>query len=433
MTVNVDENNASSSGSRIGPYELIAPIANGSSGKVYRARNSVLDREVALKIFNPDLLSLGSNAANRRHFLKEAKVAAKLRHPHIVSVFDATIEEDVAYIVMESVFNGRSLHRHCKGGDDRLSLVECLQIVRKCASALQHAHDRGIVHRDVKPRNILLDRDNEPRLGDFGLALTTRKDATMTFLLGAGSPLYMSPEQALDESLSAQTDIFSLGVVLYELLTNTNPFRAPHIAAVLQNVIERAHPPLRRLRADAPAPLEQIVNRAMAKQRARRYSTARDMAADIELVLDLLDADTTADQQSRKVDIAQTLTFFRGFTEDEIREVILPASVRRYAEGQQIVAKDERSSSFFFVLGGEVSVRRGEREVARLRQGSCVGEMAAITGRPRAAEVRALKPTVVLMVPRSVLDETTPGCRLKLKDAFLSLLVKRLESTLELV
>jgi serine/threonine-protein kinase len=421
------------SGGRLGPYELLAPIANGTSGTVYRARNTVLGREVAIKILNPETLPLGSNAASLRLFLNEAKVAAMLRHPHIVSVYDAIVEQDVAYIVMESVFNGRSLHRHCKGGDDQLSLTECLRIVRKCASALQHAHEQGIVHRDVKPRNILLDRGNEPRLGDFGLALTVRSDATMTFLLGAGSPLYMSPEQVLDENLSAQTDIFSLGVVLYELLTSTNPFRAPNISAVLQNVIERPHPPLRQLRADVPAPLEQIVNRAMAKQRARRYSTALDMASDLDLVLDLLEVNSSADQQSRKVDIARSLSFFSDFTADEVREVVLPASVRRYAEGQEVVAAGERSSSFFFLLEGEVSVRRGEREVARLRRGACVGEMAAITGRPRTAEVRALKPTVVLMVPRSVLDETTLGCRLKLKDAFLNLLVTRLESTLKLV
>ena len=418
---------------QLGPYRLIAPIGKGASGTVFRAENTRLGREVAVKLLDPATLALPSAKASQRMFLNEAKLAAMLRHPNIVTIYDAASDNGMFYIAMESIFNGRSLQRHCKSAEDRFSLEEAVALVQKCANGLQHAHERGIVHRDIKPRNILLDRGNEPRIVDFGLALVVRGDATMTYLLGAGSPLYMSPEQILDESLSQQTDIFSLGVVLYELVTGVHPFSGRNLSEVLTNVVDRPHLRLRKLNAGVPKVLEQVVDRALAKQRARRYSTARDFAADLDLVLDVLRAGRTTERLRRKFELARPLPFFRAFDDDELREVTRASSVRRFGEGEEIVAEGERSSSFFFVLAGRVAVRRGRVQLASLGRGACVGEMAALTERPRTASVVALEPTLVLMAPRSVLDETTPGCRLKLKDAFLAILVGRLEHTLGLL
>lgn len=415
---------------QLGPYKILAPIGAGSSATVFRAHNEFLDREVAIKILKSDALERTSARTNRRLFLHEAKVAAMLRHPHIVTIHDAVADGDIDYIVMENVYNGRSLQRYCKPGDEQFSIDESVELVQKCALALSHAHEQDVVHRDIKPRNILMDRGNEPRITDFGLALTLRPDAAMTYLMGAGSPLYMSPEQIMEEPLSGQTDVYSLGIVLYELLTGVHPFRAKTITDVLRNVLGRSPPALRKLRADAPKPLEQILERAMAKRCGHRYRTARDFAADLDNILDLLQGARAERRQRQKLELARRLSFFKEFSEEELREVTAQALTRHYARDEEIFAEGERSSSFFFLLDGEVTVLRGTTTVTTLGRGACVGEMAALTGRLRAVSVVAKKASTVLMFPQSILSETSVGCRLKLKDQFLKRMVGRLEDML---
>jgi serine/threonine protein kinase len=400
---------------QLGPYRLIQPIEQGECGAVYRARNTMLNRDVAIKIVKLGERNLSNANAMRRLFMNEAKLAATLRHPNIVTIYDTVENFDVAFIVMESIYNGRSLHRHCKCEDDHLSIPEAIEIAAKCAYGLHHAHEQGVVHRDIKPRNILLDRGNEPRIVDFGLAVAMRTDATMAYLLGAGTPLYMAPEQVMEETGSPQTDLFSLTVVLYELFTGRHPFAGKSLSEILTNVMKREAQPLSRLRADVPRPLEKIVTRGLSKQRANRYSTARDFAADLELVLDMYRESRSATRVRRKTEIARSLKFFSAFAAEEIREVTAQAAVQRFDKGQTLIAEGDVSSAFFFVLQGTVLVRHGRTSVALLKRGECVGEMAALTGRPRTASVVAPEPTISMMVPGQVLNETRPACRLKLQ------------------
>ena len=366
----------------------------------------------------------------RRLFLNEAKLVARLRHPNIVTIYDAGNQEDVDYIAMERVYNGRTLRRHCSGKKDRLSILESINLVKKCAYALQHAHDSQVVHRDIKPRNILLDHDNEPKIVDFGLALTMRPDATMTHVLGAGSPTYMSPEQIMDETLTGQTDIFSLGVVLYEMLTGTRPFIGQSLSQLLLNIMNQEPVSLRRHRADAPRQLEQIVRRSLAKKLGARYATARDFAADLELVADLLGSSRRIRRRRKIFEIARVLRFFKELDDAQLREVTEFASVEHFRAHEIIARRGESSSMFFLILAGEIEIRREMTMIARLSRGACVGEMAALSGRPRSADIVAAEAASVMAFPRAVLETTSAGCQAKLKDAFIRLLVNRLESTL---
>jgi serine/threonine protein kinase len=191
---------------------------------------------------------IASCSSYRKLFFNEAKVAGKLRHPNIVGVFDAGVEGDVCYIVMEMIFGGRTLFDHCQP-DSLLPIEDVVRVIFKSARALDYAHRQGVIHRDVKPRNILLTEDGEVKLSDFSIALRTQGDATDTQVHGyIGSPLYMSPEQVKDDTITNQTDIFSLGVVMYELLTGRHPFAADNLPAIAHRITEKIPTPLLEMR-----------------------------------------------------------------------------------------------------------------------------------------------------------------------------------------
>ncbi|MEM7253136.1 MAG: serine/threonine-protein kinase [Pseudomonadota bacterium] len=417
---------------QIGPYRIISPMGRGFRSRVYRARNPVLRRDVALKVCDPQQFADSSAETNRRLFLNEAKIAGMLSHPNIVMVHDAGSDGELLYLVMECVYNGRSIQRYCKP-EEQMDMAEVVQLIQKCALALHYAHENDVVHRDIKPRNILLGEGGEPRIADFGLALRNSTDATMTYLTGVGSPLYMSPEQAREDDITHQTDIFSLGVILYEMLTGRHPFAAPVLADVIGNILTCEQAPLRKLRADAPKPLQQIVNRALQKDPKRRYQSALDFAADLDLIGERMTKARSNQSRERRFQVARELRFFQGFEDKEIKEIVASAKVQTYAESTEILGEGDRANCFFILVKGEVAVRKGDTELARLTRGSCFGELGALTNRARTATVHSTKRSTVMMIPSALLSEASPGCQLRLKTMFLNTLANRLANTLEMV
>jgi tetratricopeptide (TPR) repeat protein len=262
---------------RIGRYELRAVIGEGAFGIVYRAWDTVLDRAIALKRPRPGAI-VGAEALER--FLREARNAAGLRHPHIVAVHDAGQVDDVAYLVSELV-EGRNL------ADELLmrrpDFRQATDWVAVLGDALEHAHTLGVIHRDVKPSNVLVDAEGRVYLTDFGLARSDSGAATLTVdgqLIG--TPAYMAPEQARGEKarLDARTDVYCLGVVLYELLTGVRPHQGQGPALLSQIENEEPRPP-RRLDTTIPADLETVCLKAIAKEPGRRYNGAAEFAADL--------------------------------------------------------------------------------------------------------------------------------------------------------
>lgn len=265
---------------RIAHFELLARLGMGSCGTVWKARDVQLDRTVALKIPRRGQL----NAGQVEVFLHEARVAAKLRHPNIVSVHEISRDGDDLYIVSDFV-EGASLETY--KNTHRMTQYEAAQLLATVTDALHYAHEAGVVHRDLKPGNILIDADGRPHIADFGLAKRGHDEIAITARGDIlGTPAYMSPEQARGESHAAdrRSDVYSVGVMLFELLTDFLPFRG-NIVALTLHAIHTEPPSPRRLNATISRDLETICLKCLEKDPARRYDSAADLGADLRRFL----------------------------------------------------------------------------------------------------------------------------------------------------
>ncbi|MFO0878076.1 MAG: protein kinase [Gemmataceae bacterium] len=269
---------------RMGPvptvpgYDILEELGRGGMGVVYKARDTRLDRLVALKM----ILHGGHSALrDQQRFLREAQSAAAVQHPHIVQVYELGMHEGLPFVALEFC-PGRSLaHRLSQG---RLTMTESVEMLVKITRAMQAAHAAGIVHRDLKPANVLIDAAGQPKVSDFGLARQQREESNLTQTGDVlGTPAYMAPEQALGRrEVGPATDIYALGVILYECLAGHPPFRSGSMLEVLNDVVQREPVPLRQMNEEVPRDLEQVVKKCLAKDPARRYGSAAELADDLD-------------------------------------------------------------------------------------------------------------------------------------------------------
>jgi serine/threonine-protein kinase len=274
-------------GTRLGPFEIIALIGAGGMGEVYRARDTKLERTVAIKIL---LAEIAADQQRMHRFIQEAKSASALNHPNIITIYEIGEAETVHFIATEFI-DGVTIREHVLG--QQMKLDEVLDIAVQVASALSAAHAAGIVHRDIKPENIMLRRDGYVKVLDFGLAKLVERNAfvdsdaltkplfkTVPGMV-MGTVVYMSPEQARGLVVDARTDIWSLGVVLYEILAGEAPFKGETSTDVIASVVKTEPPPLSDCVPDVPAELERIVMKALDKNREGRYQTIADLLIDL--------------------------------------------------------------------------------------------------------------------------------------------------------
>lgn len=260
-------------GMQLGPYRVLERIGHGGMATVYRAYHPALDRNVALKVL-PEFFA--EDEGYRLRFQQEARSVARLKHPNILSVFDFGYDDSVAYLVLELLEGGTLAER--LGAP--MPLQEVVRILRQVGSALDYAHEQGVLHRDIKPSNILIHKDATPVLADFGLARmvgSLRRITSSGTVMG--TPEYMSPEQAADEPLTPASDLYSLGIVAYEMLTGRVPFQSDTPAATMLSHVTKPVPPTRELRGELSAHIEGALHRALAKRPADRFQSAASFVA----------------------------------------------------------------------------------------------------------------------------------------------------------
>lgn len=414
---------------KIGRYDIRSQVGKGSMGVVYHGYDPMNDSDVAIKVAKRDVLNdTNQGATFRKLFYNEARLAGKLKHPNILGVYDATLEDDNSFIVMELVPGGKTLEPYTRV-EKLLPIPKLVEVVFKCAKALDYAHRQGVVHRDIKPSNILVDPNLNVKIGDFSISYITRSDVTETQITGLiGSPLYMSPEQLREETITGQTDIFSLGLVMYELLTGKHPFVANKFSLIMNKILNEAHQPVQELRHDIPDVLVRIVDRALQKNPAKRYKHAIDLAADLSIASDQLLEHPIKQETSEEERFAmiEALDFFKEFPSTEIWEILRASSWEDYADGDPIITEGDVDDSFYILVEGEVMVQKGEHRIGILTKGDCFGEMGYISKTRRTASIFANGHVALLKAKSTLMDKASESCQLRFTKVFLKTLIYRL-------
>lgn len=264
---------------KLGKYEISSILGKGAMGIVYKAIDPDINRKVAIKTIRFDLVTEGSDSEEMmQRFMREAQAAGKLSHPNIITIYDVGREQDLTYIVMQFI-EGPSLQRIIASGE-KFTTQEVVFLMTKMCSALAYAHKFGIVHRDIKPGNILIDNDGNPYICDFGVARVETSTLTQSGT-AVGTPSYMSPEQVKGKKVDKRSDIFALGCILYEFLTGKRPFEAESITTVIYKIINEEPPSLAEVKKGLPEGFEHIIGKALAKDPEERYQSCEQLAADL--------------------------------------------------------------------------------------------------------------------------------------------------------
>lgn len=413
---------------RIGKYDIINEVGKGSTGNVYLSHDPFYGRDVAIKVYNSDNGSDPEKARiARKMFLSEAHMVGMLQHPHILPIYDAGEEDERCYVVTEHIHGARTLAAYCRS-DSLLRIDVVVEIIFKCAKALHYAHSRGVIHRDIKPSNIMLTQDGDVRIIDFGIALVADSDISRIEGI-AGSPSYMSPEQVQSMDLTNRSDLYSLGAVMYELLTGTRPFRAGNLAKLLHQIVYATPAPIHTVRPDIPEDLETVVAMALQKDPDKRYRSGVDLAAALTRVHQKLRAQTAHIDQTEQFALLRRLKFFHEFSHAEIWEVLRASTWQDYAPQEEIVKEGEMDERFYIIVSGSCNVERHRVKVGQLELGDCFGETSYVPGAKRHATVRAAESVTALKVSSTLLEQVSASCQLRFNRVFLRSLIERLQGT----
>jgi len=409
-------------------YPVIRKLGEGATSEVFLCQDPFHGREVAVKrIFPESLRDPARGRLFRKLFFTEASLAGKLDHPHIAQIFDAGIGENSGYIVMEYVPGG-TMERFC-APENLLPVEHTVEIIFKCARALAYAHQQGVTHRDIKPGNLLYAAaPTDVRVGDFGLALNLGAETTQ--ITGVGSPAYMSPEQIREELVDHRTDIYSLGVVMYQMLTGKLPFQGTNKFSMIYQITQFEPAPPSSHRHEVPEALDRIVRRAMHKDSRDRYQTADEFADEL---VEALRSGLGAQRRivfgdADKFAALRNMPFFRRFAEPELWELVRVGLWERVPAATELVREGDPGDFFCLLVEGEARVTKNRKLLTVLGPGECFGEMAylSLDRRERGATVTTSKDSHVVRIRIADLEKATVSCRSNVDRAFIGILVERL-------
>ena len=409
---------------RLGKFELKRRLGRGATSAVYQAFDPFRGIDVAVKIVDPGVFEEAEDTLAKTGFMVEASLVGKLDHPHITRIFDVVAESRQHYVVMEYV-GGGTLERLCEPAS--LAGVEsAVDMIFKCGKALEYVNGLGVVHRDIKPANILLTEDGNVKVSDFGAAQS--RAVTSSHHLRVGSPYFMSPEQLGDGLVDFRSDIYSLSVVLYQLLCGHRPFVATSIGSLLKQIQERVPDPPSHHQPAIPRRLEDVVMRALEKKPADRFSSWSRFLEELSAAAVPEGAAISIASATDRFQAVRACRFFKSFPDPALWEVLEVAEFRRVTEGDVLIRENELGDFFFVVLAGRVRVTRKARLLDVLAPGACVGELSyVLEGKvPRSATCVVVEDGVILKIRDEWLRGASNVCRLLFERVFLKQLSQRL-------
>lgn len=416
---------------RIGKYVIRQELGRGAGGVVYKSYDPFVQRDVAVKVayHKGDGLLRPEDTEEGRAFFAEARAAGLLQHPNIVSLFDAGVEGKLFYLVMEYV-EGTTLAPMCRAAGLRPNLDRVVDIIYKCAKALDFAHGKGILHRDVKPSNIMINPAGLPKLMDFSIAEITEDNPTNFALTASllGSPLYMSPEQAKMMRLTPASDLYSLGAVMFQMLTGQPMFRAESLRVLLGQIERQVAPSVESLRPEVPKELSDLVARLLAKNPKDRPQSGKELAADLAMIYDRIGAQGRQLVKRDNSDTLRRLRFFDRFSGAEMEEILQVGSLAHYGSNALITQEGEVDSAFYIIVLGAAEIRLGGRLLHRLEKGDCFGEAGLSAGSKASTTVISESPVLALKINESRLEQCSEQCRLRFYKTFLEAMINRLSA-----
>jgi serine/threonine protein kinase len=412
---------------RIGKYPILKEIGRGATSRVYLARDPFADRDVAVKVFFfEEHVSEQSAKLLRKGFLAEAALAGRLNHPHIVAIFDAVSEPEFSYLVMEYV-KGTTLETYTEI-DNLLPLSKVVEVIFKCIRALDYAFQMGVIHRDIKPGNILYSPEGEIKVSDFGASFQEQLAQDTTQLTGIGSPAYMSPEQIRLEEIAHQTDIYSLGVVMYKLLTGRLPFNASNQLSLTYEILNVQPTPPSQLRPELPTLLDGICLKAMQKNPSHRYQTWIEFGKDLSKAFSTLRLAGESISDSAKFDDLRSLAFFKDFDDATLWEALRISAWRTMPAKTVIIREGDTGESFYLLVEGEVDVSLHGKSIATIHRGGCFGELLYFSDQivQRTTTINSITAVTVVEIKTIALKVASSACQVSFQKAFMRVLIDRL-------
>ena len=416
---------------RIGKYPVLRKLGEGATAEVFLCRDPFNERDVAVKRLFPETLRDPERGKlYRKLFFTEASLAGRIVHPHVVQIYDAVVEEEAGYIVMEYVPGG-TLERYCDPAQ-LLPVAKIVEIAFKCTRALSYAAAAGVIHRDIKPGNILYGQSpTDIKISDFGLALASSLETTQ--ISGIGSPAYMSPEQIRDEDVDLRTDIYSMGVVMYQLLTGVLPSQGSNNFSIIYQITNYDPPLPSSQRKDVPMAIDKIVRRAMQKDAGRRYQTWEEFSKDLT---EAFRSDRAAMKVTEefgdtdKFNGLRAMAFFKRFSDAELWELVGISEWDRVAAGTVVMKEGDVGEFFCLVASGGMKVTKSGMLLSTLGPGECFGEMAGLsqTANVRGTTVTAAAESRIVRVKNADLEDASDALRRRFDRAFINLLVDRLNA-----
>jgi eukaryotic-like serine/threonine-protein kinase len=418
---------------RLGRYELREVVGKGATSQVWKAWDPFEQCDVAVKVFEePADQTNHGLTMQRRGFLAEASLVGKLNHPHIVDILDAGSNPGYSYVVMEFVPGG-SLEKHTSV-QTLLSVAKVVEISFKCIRALAYAMQNGVIHRDIKPGNIMLSQAGDIKLTDFGAAIQRKtNETTITVDRGieqdrVGSPAYMSPEQVKNETLTHQTDIYSLGVVMYHMLTGKLPFHATNAMGLQYAILNADPPPPSTRRPNLPAVLDQIVLKAMAKDRDKRYQSWIEFGKDLATAFDALRSEGEEATDSEQFEALRALPFFGGFDDVKLWEIVRIATWNEAVKGDVLIEEGDEGDGLFILVDGEVEVSLRGAKINSIKRGGIFGEMLYFADQTskRSTTISAKTDCIVIEIKAKSISAATDGVQAEFNKACIGVLIERL-------